>query len=220
MYQLPDTNRRSFARTNVQTVMQRGHLLRQLLPDTRAIGEICCGDCATQWQIYRQVLPGVQYTGLDIHPGVVAVNQECGIPCVQGDALDVAAIRPFLTCDVLFFGPPLSLACDGHNLLSFQDVTPGFAAFAHLLLHELQYQGTVICIGPRSTNMGDVRWLYEQVKSWRTDIGLHLIHQSHATVTGDGQQTEPRLKYIDLWFSTCLPDSWHIHQEGNIARQA
>ncbi|MCB8965629.1 MAG: hypothetical protein R3E31_14780 [Chloroflexota bacterium] len=204
----------------MQTVAQRGRLLRELLPQTHAIGEICCGDCAAQWQQYRQVLPGVQYTGLDIHPAIVAANRARGIPCVQGDALDGEAIRPFLACDILFFGPPLSVDCDGHTLLDFHAVTPGFAPFARLLLADLHYQGTLVCIAPRGTNLGDARQLYEQIRSWRDDVGLHLIHYSYATITGDGQATEPRLKYVELWFSSQLDDSWRVYHDGLAAHEA
>jgi len=45
-YQLPTEAHSTFARTNVQTIAQRAALLRELLPDVRAIGELCCGDCA------------------------------------------------------------------------------------------------------------------------------------------------------------------------------
>ncbi len=58
-YHLPAETAPAFARTNAQTIAQRVSLLRELLPDVRAIGELCCGDCARQWAAYRQAFPGV-----------------------------------------------------------------------------------------------------------------------------------------------------------------
>ena len=118
-YHLPAETAPAFARTNAQTIAQRVALLRELLPDVRAIGELCCGDCARQWTAYRQAFPDVSYRGLDIAPHIVAANQAQGIACTCGDVLDPATLRQFLACDVLFFGPPLSQNCDGHNLLAF-----------------------------------------------------------------------------------------------------
>jgi hypothetical protein len=96
--------------------------------------------------------------------------------------------------DVVFFGLPLSPACQGHCLFAFQDVRPGYAEFTRLFLGELGYQGTLVCIGPNTTTMGDIRWLYSYVKTLPDDCGLRLIHYSHASLTGDGTSTEPHLK--------------------------
>jgi len=41
---LPDLTRRSFARTNAQTIAQRVALVREFTPNAKAISEICCGD--------------------------------------------------------------------------------------------------------------------------------------------------------------------------------
>ena len=207
-YNTPDLHRAGFARTNRQTVQQRATLIGELLPDTRSIAELCCGDCTAQWEIYRQALPGLTFRGLDVMPAIVAANRAAGVPCVLGDALDAAALRPFLAYDVVFFGPPLSAACDGHRGLAFDAVQPGFAAFSDLLLGELRYNGTLVCIGPNTTHMGDVRRLYDRIRALRDDFNLRLIHHSHATVTGAGLPTEPRLKYVELWFSNRLPDAW------------
>jgi hypothetical protein len=38
--------RRAFARTNTQTIVQRVSILRELVPGSRAVSEICCGDCS------------------------------------------------------------------------------------------------------------------------------------------------------------------------------
>ena len=211
-YQLPDPTQRSFARTNVQTIRQRAALLRELLPDTRAIAELCCGDCSAQSEIYRSHLPIERYVGLDLQPEIVAANRARGIECVQGDVLDPKIMRRFADFDVIFFGLPLSIDCDGHHGLAFRDITPGYADFARLLLADLHFDGTLICIGPKTTHLGDAQWLSEQIASWRSDVNLRLIHHSYSTVTGSGAITEPRLKYIELWFSTRLPNAWEVRQ--------
>jgi hypothetical protein len=209
-YHTPNLDGRPFARTNPQTITQRAALIRELLPDTTAIADICCGDCTTQSAVYHQ-LPAVQrYCGLDIQPEVVAANRAQGLGCLHGDALDPAALRHFLDFDLIFFGPPLSVECDGHRLLPFAQVVPAYTAFATLLLGQLAYTGTLVCICPKTTTMGDIRHFYEQVKSYRPDIALRLIHDTFATITGRGEPTEPRHKYRELWFSTRLPDSWEF----------
>jgi hypothetical protein len=89
-------------------------------------------------------------------------------------------------------------------------VVPGYAAVARLLLGELGYQGTLVCICPNSTTPGDARWLYDQIKAVRPDFGLRLFHSSYTTITGSGLETEPRLKYVELWFSNRLEDAWEM----------
>ncbi len=211
-YQLTNAAHAAFARTSVQTIAQRVTLLRELLPDVRAIGELCCGDCTRQWVAYLQAFPDVSYHGLDIAPYIVAANQAQGIACTCGDVLDSAALRSFLACDVLFFGPPLSQDCDGHNLLAFHEVIPSYADFACLLWGNLGYQGTLICICPNTTTMGDVQRLYAQTRIARPDVNLRLLHYSYATRTGHDEVTPLRLKYIELWFSTVLPDAWEVRE--------
>ena len=212
-YRLPDIDR-PFARTNVQTIAQRVGLLRELLPDARAIGELCCGDCRAQWATYGRELPIERYHGLDLHPGVVAANRAAGIDCAQGDALEPGALRPFLGDDVLFFGPPLSVNCDGHTLLPFRAVTPGYTDLVTLLFGQLGYDGTLVCIGPQTTTPGDARYLYETAIAANPGVALRLIHHSYATVTGAGESHEPRLKYVELWLSTRLPDLWEMRASG------
>ncbi len=213
-YQLPTEAHSTFARTNVQTIAQRAALLRELLPDVRAIGELCCGDCARQWTAYRQAFPDVSYRGLDIALHIVAANRAQGIACTCGDVLDPATLRQFLACDVLFFGPPLSQDCDGHNLLAFHEVVPAYADFARLLWGDLNYQGTLICICPNTTTMGDVQRLYAQTRAVQPDVNLRLLHYSYATLTGHDEVTPLRLKYVELWFSTVLPDVWEARELG------
>ncbi len=208
----PDPQRTGFARTNRQTIAQRIALIRELLPETQGIAELCCGDCTAQWELYRAALPGLAFCGLDVAPAIVAANQAAGVPCLLGDALDPAALRRFLAYDVVFFGPPLSAGCDGHHALAFDVVQPGFAAFTELFLGRLGYTGTLVCIGPKTTHMGDIRRLYERIRARQEDIGLRLIHYSHATVTGGGSSHEPRLKYVELWFSNRLPDAWEVRR--------
>jgi len=139
-----------------------------------------------------------------------------GVDCVCGDALAETTLRQLLTFEVIFFGPPLSIDCDGHQLLSFREVVPGYADFVQLLLGELGYSGTLVCICPRVTTMGDVRWLYHQVQALREDFGLRLVYSSYATVTGGGVETEPRLKYLEVWFSNHLEDSWEIRNQAGV----
>ena len=70
--------------------------------------------------------------------------------------------------------------------------------------------GLMVCICPNSTNMGDIQRLYYQLKAYRPDVGLRLIRYSYATLTGDDEITEMRLKYVELWFSVWLNDRWEV----------
>jgi hypothetical protein len=205
-----------FARTNVQTIAQRAAILAELCAGVAGIGELCCGDCSAQWEIYRERLSVKSYRGLDINPDVVAANRARGIECFLGDVRDPAVLAHFLKDEAVFFGPPLSVACDGHRLLAFREVRPGFADFAALYLGALDYHGLAIFICPNSTTMGDIRRLYEGIKQARPDVGLRLIHDSWSTVTGHGEETEPRLKYRELWFSARLPDRWEFRTSGKV----
>lgn len=188
--------------------------MKELLPGTRAIADLCCGDCSAQNAIYRAELDVAEYVGLDILPEIVAANRSKGIKCVLGDALDESVVRPFAAFDVIFFGPPLSVDCDGHRGLGFRDVVPGYAEFARLLMVELQFNGTLVCIGPKTTHLGDAQWLCDQIRRQRSEVNLRLIHHSHSTVTGSGAQTEPRLKYVELWLSTRLANTWESRKSG------
>ena len=211
---LPDLTRRSFARTNAQTIAQRVVLLREFAPKAKAISEICCGDYSRQHQAYAVEL-GVQVVrGLDLEPAIVATNREKGIECHLGNALDVNAMRRFIGDDVIFFGPPLSEDCDGHRLVDFDQVVPGYADFSKLLLGELSYDGLLICICPNSTNLGDITKLYREIRAIRSDINLTLVHKSYSTLTGNAEITEPRLKYVELWFSSKLDDLWEVREDG------
>ena len=147
---LPDLTR-PFARTSIHTIQQRAETMAKLLPGVQSVGEICCGDRQMQAQIYRAQLGVQDYRGLDISAEVVTFNRAHGLDCRQGDALSANAMRPFLDCGAIFFGPPLSVACDGHRLLTFDQVRPAYRDFVSLLPGELGYQGTLICIGIRGT---------------------------------------------------------------------
>jgi hypothetical protein len=207
-YRVPDFSRHQFARTNLQTISQRAVILREQLPTVRALGELCCGDCVAQFDKYRSVFGEIEFCGLDVSPEIVALNQSRNVPCVQGDVMDINRLRSFLKCNVLFFGPPLSVECDGHRLLAFWEVVPAFSDFAQVLWKNLNYHGTCVFICPNTTTPGDARRLYDQIKSWRVDVGLRLLHYSYATRTGNGEVHELRLKYVELWFSSVLPDLW------------
>jgi hypothetical protein len=213
-YQLPGSS--PFARTNRQTIAQRVTLLRELLPSTESIGELCCGDCSRQAGAYWQA--GInRYVGLDISAEIVTANRAKKIDCVQGDVLDPQILRQFLEYTLLFFGPPLSVGCDGHRGLSFARVVPGYAEFSRRLWLDLGYQGTVVYICPNSTTPADVRQVYQQIHATRPDVGLRLVWQSWSTETGLGEVTGPRLKYIEAWFSAVLPDMWEFrggHDSG------
>jgi hypothetical protein len=211
-YQLPDSDNPHFARTNIQTIHQRASILKELLPDLKSVAEICCGDCSAQDRIYRKVFGIEKFVGLDIQTEIVELNRSRGVSCICGDALDKNILQTFLGFDVIFYGPPLSVHCDGHNLLAFREIVPSYVDFIGLLLGELNYKGTLVCICPRNTTMGDVRLLYEQVKSLREDFGLRLINHSYSTITGSGETTELRLKYVELWFSSILEDSWEVRE--------
>ena len=205
---------RHFARTNRQTIRQRADILAALGFTAPTIAEICCGDCRRQQAIYQERLLTAHYCGLDISPDIVALNQANGVACRLGDALDEVAIGHFVASDVIFFGPPLSAACDGHTALFFQAITPGFAPFAHLLLHKLSYEGLLVCIMPNSVNMGDIRWLYQQIRAYRPDVGVRLLHYSYTTLTGADEETERRLKYVELWLGATWPDLWEVWESG------
>ena len=209
-YQTPIPSPRTFASTHAQTIAQRVQLLQEFLPGIRSIAELCCGDCYRQWRAYTETWDGCRLLGLDIEPHIVAQNKVRGIPCVQGDVLDKAVLTQFQAFDVIFFGPPLSHNCDGHHLLSFQEIVPHYDIVAHFLLGELTFNGTFICICPKATTMGDITWLYRQIRTYRLNIGLRLIHHSYATLTGNGEKTDLRLKYIELWFSSHLGDAWEL----------
>ncbi|MCA9937992.1 MAG: hypothetical protein KC418_05080 [Anaerolineales bacterium] len=212
MYQTPDLNRKSFARTNSQTILQRVSLLRELVPSVNTIAEICCGDCTRQFQAYSKYLNVQTYRGLDIEASIVAANRKQGIACYCGDALDKGLLRNFIEDDAIFFGPPLSVACDGHQIRQFNEVQPRYHDFARLLLAELKYTGMFICICPNTTTMGDVARLHHQVRHCRTDFNLPVIHYSYSTVTGNDEPTELRLKYVELWFSDKHDDLWEVRE--------
>jgi hypothetical protein len=211
-YQRPNFERTAFARTNIQTIQQRAVILKELLPNIRLLAEVCCGDCSRQRDVYTQVLGLERFCGVDIAPEVVALNKKNGIECILGDALDVSVLKRIQEFDTVFFGPPLSVDCDGHHLLDFRAITPAYAEFARVLLGELDYKGLLVCIGPRHTTLGDAQWLYEQIHAYRLHVNLRLMHYSHSTVTGGGETTEPRLKYVELWFSSVLENAWEVRR--------
>jgi hypothetical protein len=201
-----------FARTNIQTIRQRAALLRELQPGAASIAEICCGDCQAQHDLYRSELGIQRFRGLDLSPEVVALNRSRKIACDYGNALDPTAMRSFLDFEIIFFGPPLSIGCDGHRLIAFRDVVPGFSAFANLLLHALNYQGLLVLIGPRSTTLGDAQWIDHQIQTVRPDYRLRWMHKSYASITGLGEPTELRLKYVELWYQIGQDPQWEIRE--------
>ncbi len=208
---LPDIYR-PFARTNIQTIRQRAGLLKELRPGVSSIAEICCGDCQNQYNIYHSVLGIQRFRGLDLSPDVVDVNRSHHVPCDYGDALDSRAMQPFLGYDVIFFGPPLSEDCDGHHLIAFREVKPEFLAFSTLFLHELKYQGILVLIGPRTTTMSDAQWIDHHIRTLRPDYGLRLLHYSFSSITGSGESTELRLKYVELWYQVGIESQWEIRE--------
>jgi hypothetical protein len=208
----PDLTRNSFARTNEQTIAQRVEILRELTPGVRSIAEICCGDCSRQHQTYTSELGLQTFHGLDLEPAIVAANRAKGIECQQGDALDAIVLQQFVDDDVIFFGPPLSETCDGHRLVGFDEVLPGYGDVTRLLFGELHYKGLLVCICPNSTNPGNITRLYHEIRAVRQDVSLRLIHHSYSTITGNNEATELRLKYIELWFSNRLEDLWEVRQ--------
>jgi hypothetical protein len=208
---LPDIHR-PFARTNIQTIRQRVTLLRELCPVITSIAEICCGDCQLQYQIYRSELSIQHFNSLDLSAEIVAFNRSRNIPCTYGNALDKDVMRPFLDFDAIFFGPPLSAECDGHHLIAFREVVPGFAAFTQLMMQELNFQGLLVLIGPRTTTLGDAQWIDHQVKSYRSDYSLRCLHHSHSSITGSGEVTEMRLKYVELWYQVGTSQQWEIKE--------
>lgn len=208
----PDHARLSFARTNRHTIMQRVRLLRELAPNVLSIAEVCGGDCAAQAAAYRTELGIGRFLAVDIDPKIVDANRQAGVSTVCADALDASAMRVLLDSDVVFFGPPLSEECDGHRLLAFSTVRPSFQAFAALLLSDLHFDGIFVCIAPRTTTMGDARKLHAAIQTVRPDYGLSVIHHSLSSLTGRGESTEPRRKYVELWFTRTLGDSWTIRE--------
>jgi hypothetical protein len=148
----------------------------------------------------------------------VALNRELGVECICGDALDEKTMQAFLDFEVIFFGPPLSVGCDGHQLLAFREIIPSYHEFSQVLLDRLQYDGTLVCICPKTTTMGDIAHLYRQIQDYRKDWGLRLVHHTYSTLTGDGEETEMRLKYVELWFSSWLEDRWEMQESRPVAQ--
>ena len=134
--------------------------------------------------------------------------------CSLGNALDVNVVGRFIDDDVTFFGPPLSEDCDGHRLVSFDEVVPSYGNFSKLLFGELSYDGLLVCICPNSTNLGDITKVYQEIRAICADINLRLVHKSYSTLTGNDEDTMPRLKYVELWFSSKLDDLWEVREDG------
>lgn len=208
----PDHRRSSFARTNARTISQRVALLREFAPDVRSVAEVCGGDCLAQAEAYRAAFGIERFLAVDLDSTIAAADRERGLEVLCADALDPVAMRALLAFDVVFFGPPLSEDCDGHRLLPFDEVRPSFRDFTKLLLGTLAYRGLLVCIGPRSTTMGDVQKLHRHVQTLRPDIGLAMLHYSVSTLTGHGEPTEPRRKYVELWFSPRHGDQWTVRE--------
>ena len=175
-FQTPDLNKRTFARTNAQTIQQRVYILRELFPNIESIAEVCCGDCQRQWQAYRSELGISRYQGLDLNADIVKRNQEKGIDCICGNALDRTTMQQFQDFEVIFFGPPLSVDCDAHRLLGFYEAIPSYPDFLQLMIGEIGFRGTIVCICPKTSTMGDIQWLYDKVNSGNSEWGLRLIH--------------------------------------------
>lgn len=209
-YNTPNHRKRRFATTNAQTIIQRAEILSRLFPNDPplSIAEICCGNCRKQAELYQKLLNLTVYRGMDVDPMVVTENRVHGISCAQGDALNAISMRQFLEYDVIFFGPPLSARCNGHQLIPFKYTNPGYIEFLSLMYGDLGYEGMIVCIGSKKMQMGDVRWLYEAVRKVSPSVNLPLIHHSHATITDSGEYTQPRLKYVETWFSLKLKDAW------------
>jgi hypothetical protein len=210
-YHLPDHNK-GFVHTNVKTVEQRAEMIAALLPNTSSIAEICCGNCFLQSDLYRKKLKVQTFLGLDIDQRIVEMNKQQGVACMQGDALNGTTLKKFLDYDIVFFGPPLSVYCDGRQLLPFRKVTPGYFDFVELMVGKLGYKGTLVCICPVTTSMGEIQTLYHSVKTQNKDFRLGLIHHSYSDVTSRGDVTEPRLKYVELWFSVLLEENWVVQK--------
>jgi hypothetical protein len=86
---LPDLTRRSFARTNAETIAQRVVLLDEFVPGVGSIAEICCGDCSRQHKVYTSKLGVRTFRGLDLEPAIIAALRAKGIDCYLGNALDM-----------------------------------------------------------------------------------------------------------------------------------
>jgi hypothetical protein len=209
-YQVPDLKKGTFARTNIQTLHQRVSILKKIYPSVDSIGEICCGDCQRQWEVYDSLLGISSYKTLDFLPEIVKNNQALEIDCICGDALNKLTMQLFSDLQVIFFGPPLSVDCDAHRLLTFSEVVPSYSDFMRLMVSEIGYKGTIVCICPKMTTVGEIQWLYDQIKSFSSKWGLRVIHYSQSTATGQDVLTESRLKYVELWFSSCLEDNWEV----------
>jgi hypothetical protein len=201
-----------FARTNAQTIRHRAVLLKELCPGISSLAEICCGDCQRQYDIYRSELGIQRFRGLDLSRDIVVLNRSRNVPCDLGNALDSRMMLAYLGYDIVFFGPPLSGDCDGHHLIAFRDVIPSFSDFARLMMQELNYRGILVLIGPRTTTLGDAQWIDHQIRSFCPDYGLRLLHYSHSTITGSGESTEMRLKYVELWYQFGTEHQWEVRE--------
>lgn len=207
-------NRISFAKTNIDTVLQRVSIIKRLFPNVESIAEICCGDCQRQFDIYKNHFNIKSYRGLDIDPIIVKKNNEKNINCICGNALENNIMQKFLDFDIIFFGPPLSDNCDGHTILKFNKVYPSFFDFLNLMFVELKYNGIINCICPRDTTFGDITWLYKEIKIKEPKLSLPIINYSYSNKTGNDEIHELRLKYVELWFSKNHDNLWEILKLG------
>ncbi|HMY65417.1 MAG TPA: hypothetical protein PL048_12700 [Leptospiraceae bacterium] len=209
-----DHSRKTFAKTNIDTVRHRAEIMKNSFPNVKSIAEICCGDCSGQYAAYMENFSLNSYCGLDIDPLIVKANLKRGIDCIQGSALDSAVMKKFISFDIIFYGPPLSENCDGHSILNFSQVEPGFFDFLNLMYNDLKYKGVVVCICPRTADMGDITQLYNEIRKSDSSVSLPLIHYSYSNKTGNGEIHELRLKYIELWFSNVHEDRWETVKSG------
>ncbi len=172
------------------------------------VAELCCGDCRAQEKEYRERLGVERYVGVDVDAQVIRMLKKSGVECLEGDALDAKIVEKLLGFDLIFFGPPLSKDCLGHQFFTFEQVRPSYAEFLTLAYGRLGYTGTIACIGPKTTTLGDARRLYDGINANAGPVSLRAVHYATSSVTGRGESTEPRLKYVELWFSRALADEW------------
>jgi len=55
-----------------------------------------------------------------------------------------------------------------------------------------------------------VALLQELLPNLKSIAELRLIHYSYSSLTGNDNVTEPRLKYIEIWFSIRLNNEWEL----------
>ena len=81
-----------------------------------------------------------------------------------------------------------------------EEVRPGFAGFATMVLGELRYDGLLVCIDPRTTGTGDVQ---------NAAIAL-------ASLANNGGPTQSHLAVVGTIYIVTLPCHFFLHDKPQV----